>query len=70
MAATSAARAQLRKSSVGADAMEIALGIPTIADSEDTALTDWRRIDDAAAQRGVGQKQLSAKGRDQDVHLG
>ncbi|WP_027571338.1 hypothetical protein [Bradyrhizobium sp. WSM1743] len=41
--------------------MEIALGIPTIADAEDTALTDWRRIDDATAQRGLGQKSFLRK---------
>ncbi|WP_439360290.1 hypothetical protein [Bradyrhizobium sp. DASA03007] len=35
--------------------MEIALGIPTIADPEDTGLTDSRRINNAAAQPGVGQ---------------
>ncbi len=42
--------AQLRKS-VGAKATAIAPGIPTIADPEDTALIDSRRIDDAAARR-------------------
>ncbi|MBH5396453.1 hypothetical protein HZZ13_01315 [Bradyrhizobium sp. CNPSo 4010] len=44
--------------------MKIALGIPTIADPEDTAVTD----DDAAAARDV--EGLSAEGRDQDVHTG
>ncbi|WP_159109539.1 hypothetical protein [Bradyrhizobium sp. USDA 3458] len=44
-----AALAQLRKSSVGAKAM--APGILTIADPEDTALIDSRRIDDAADRR-------------------
>ncbi|WGD51252.1 hypothetical protein QA641_38165 [Bradyrhizobium sp. CB1650] len=48
--------------------MKIALGIPTIADPEDTAVTDWRLIDDAAAARDV--EGLSAEGRDQDVHTG
>ncbi|WP_092087105.1 MULTISPECIES: hypothetical protein [Bradyrhizobium] len=46
-----AALAQLRKSSVGAKAMAIAPGILTIADPEDTALIDSRRIDDAADRR-------------------
>ncbi|MEZ2204903.1 hypothetical protein AAE027_23165 [Bradyrhizobium japonicum] len=41
--------------------MEIALGIPTIADPEDTALIESRRIDDAAAQRGVGQRSFLRK---------